>query len=156
MALIRENGTALAKAPGNTVLEPIAETDPQVRVKVNVYELTPYDNVEFPTQMRQLRFREGQIIRQSEWDAEFAAPTIAAVSPATGPAAGGTVITITGSGFTADAAVTVDGVAATAVDVDTATKLKCTTPAGSAGPADVVVTTAGGSATKAGAFTYTA
>ncbi|MEV8634257.1 IPT/TIG domain-containing protein [Streptosporangium sp. NPDC051023] len=155
MALVRENGTALAKAPGSGVLESVTDTDPLVKVKIAVYKDSPYDNVELPTQMRQLRFRAGQIIRQSEWDAEFVVPTIVAVSPATGLAAGGTVITITGSGFTADTTVTVGGNAATAIDVDTAAKVKATTAAHTAGVVDVVVTTAGGSATKVGGFTFT-
>lgn len=155
MALATADGTLLAQDPGGAVLEEQAETDPEVKVLVNVYRLSPYDKVEYPTQMRQLAFREGQIIRQSEWDAEFATPTIDTVSPATGPAAGGTAITITGTGFTTGATVTIGGASATSIDVDTDKKLKCTTPAHAAGAEDVVVTAAGGSATKTDGFVYT-
>lgn len=155
MALLKSDGTLLDLAPGGTVLEPQTEADPKVKVLVNVYRDTPYDGAEFPTQMRQLAFRAGQIIRQSTWDAEYEAPTIDTVTPATGPAAGGTVITILGSRFTTGTTVTVGGANATAVDVDTATKLKCTTPAGTAGARNVVVTTKAGVATETGGFVYT-
>jgi hypothetical protein len=155
MALLKADGTLLDEVPGGTVLEAQAEADPQIKVLIDVYRDTPYEGAEFPTQMRQLAFRAGQIIRQSQWDAEFVAPTINSISPATGPAAGGTIITITGTGFTTGTTVTVGGGSATSVDVDTATKLKCTTPAHAAGATDVVVTTKAGTATETGGFTYT-
>lgn len=50
--------------------------------------------------------------------------------------------------------VTFDGVAATDVTVVSDTEVTATTPAGAEGAVDVVVTTAGGSATLAGGFTY--
>lgn len=155
MALVNENGTLLAKEPGSDVIEEIEEDDPYVEVKVAVYEDTVYAGVD-PDRARQrtLKYRAGQRVRQSEWDANFPAPTISTVSPATGPAAGGTTITITGTGFTMGTAVTVGGAAATAENLSSDTKLTCVTPSGTAGARDVVVTTAGGSATKTGGFTY--
>lgn len=156
MALVKEDGSAVAKAPGGTVLEAVAETDPMVKVLIPIYEESPYENVEFPTQKLQLKYRANQVIRQSQWDANFVVPTVASVTPATGSDDGGTVITIRGTAFTDTATVTVGGANATAIDVDSATKLKATTPAGTAGARDVVVATAGGSGTKTGGFTYTA
>ena len=79
-------------------------------------------------------------------------PTITGIAPNTGPAAGGTGVTITGTNLSG-AGVTFGGAAATGVSA-TATQITCTTPTGSAGAADVVVTTAGGSATLVGGFTY--
>jgi len=74
-------------------------------------------------------------------------PTFTSVSPTSGNIGGGTVITITGTSFDADATVTVGGAA-------------CTTPAGSAGAKDVVVTNPSSgtpvTATGTGAFTYQA
>jgi hypothetical protein len=83
-------------------------------------------------------------------------PTVSAVSPSSGATAGGTRITITGSGFHSDATVSVGGSAATAVTVVSGTQITATTPAHAAGTVDVQVTTPGGtSATGAGDhFTY--
>ena len=154
MALVKSDGTALSKTPGGSVLETQSETDPKVKVLINVYEDTPYDHVNYPTMKKQLKFRAGQIVRQSQWDAAFVAPTITAISPATGDAAGGTPVTITGTGFTATTTVTFGGTAATSISVKSATKLTCATPAKTAGAYNVVVTTPGGSATKTNGFTY--
>lgn len=154
MALVKADGTALSKTPGGTVLESQPEADPKVKVLIDVYELTPYDHVDYPTQMTQLKFRAGQIISQKVWDAAFVAPTVASIAPATGPAAGGTSVTIKGTGFSVDATVKIGGTSATAVNVQNPTTLTCTAPAHEAGAVDVAVTTAGGTATKTGAFTY--
>jgi hypothetical protein len=155
MALAKADGTLLSQTPGGTVLESVAETDPRVKVLIAVYEDTPYDGVDYPTQKKQLRFRAGQVIRQSEWDAEFEDPTISTVSPATGAAAGGTTITIVGTGFTTGTTVTVGGNAATSVVVKNDKKVTCVTAAHTAGATNVVVTTAAGSATKTNGFTFT-
>jgi hypothetical protein len=83
-------------------------------------------------------------------------PTFESVEPATGPAAGGTVVTISGQNFTGATGVTFDGVAGTAFSVESDTEISVTTPTGSAGTADVVVTNANGTDTGVAAFTYTA
>jgi hypothetical protein len=68
-------------------------------------------------------------------------PTITKVDPATASTAGGTEITITGTGFKAAPVptVTIGGNPATGVKVTTKTTLKATVPAGAAGSADIVV-----------------
>lgn len=80
-------------------------------------------------------------------------PTIAGVAPSSGPSAGGTQITITGSNFDGSTTVLIGGNPCTSVVIATPTTITCTTPAGSAGPNDVTVTTVGGSATLPGGFT---
>jgi hypothetical protein len=70
-----------------------------------------------------------------------AAPTAIAVSPNTGPAAGGTVVTITGMNLNGATAVAFGGTAATNATVVSATQVTVTAPAGSAGTVDVTVTT---------------
>jgi formylglycine-generating enzyme required for sulfatase activity len=82
------------------------------------------------------------------------APTLTSVSPASGPIAGGTTITLTGTNLTGTTSVTVGGAAATNVQVVSATTVTAVTPAGTAGARNVTVTTPGGSATRTGGFTY--
>ncbi len=59
-----------------------------------------------------------------------AAPTVTAVSPNTGPTAGGTGVTITGTGFTGATAVDFGANAATGVTVNSDTSITATSPAG--------------------------
>jgi hypothetical protein len=87
----------------------------------------------------------------------FALPTVTAVSPAAGPLAGGTTITVTGTNLLGTTSVKVGTAAATAVVVNSAgTSLTAKTPSGTAGAKSVSVTTPGGTATKASAFTHMA
>jgi hypothetical protein len=87
----------------------------------------------------------------------FAVPTVTAVSPAAGPLAGGTTITVTGTNLLGTTSVKVGTAAATAVVVNSAgTSLTAKTPSGTAGAKSVSVTTPGGTATKASAFTHMA
>ncbi|MFM7053088.1 MAG: IPT/TIG domain-containing protein, partial [Planctomycetota bacterium] len=81
-------------------------------------------------------------------------PTISSVSPNVGPTAGGTAITITGTNLTGTSSVTVGGNPATSVSVVSATTVTAVTPAGTAGAANVSLTTPYGSTTATGAFTY--
>ncbi len=83
-----------------------------------------------------------------------APPTLTSVAPATGSIAGGTAVTLTGTGFTGVTGVTFDGVAATAVSVASSTTLTCTTPAGTAGTASVLVAAAGGTNAANTRYTY--
>jgi hypothetical protein len=82
------------------------------------------------------------------------APEITTIAPATGPAAGGTTVTITGMHLDGATAVTFGGAAGTGLVVQDSMQLTVTTPAGTAGAKDVTVTTPGGTATKTGGFTY--
>jgi hypothetical protein len=82
-------------------------------------------------------------------------PTVTTVVPDSGPEAGGTAVTITGTALATTGSVTFGGVAAP-FSVLTNTSLSAVTPAGTAGAVDVVVTTTGGTATVLGGFTYVA
>jgi hypothetical protein len=82
-------------------------------------------------------------------------PTLASIAPTFGPTAGGTAVTITGTGFMSGATVTIGGVAATAITVVSPTSITATTGAHAFGAVDVVVTNSDTqSATLTGAFTY--
>lgn len=87
------------------------------------------------------------------------APTVTNVDPAGGPAAGGTEVTVKGTGFTTTSTVKFGATAATNVTFVSPTELKARAPAGAAGSTvDVTVTTAGvTSATSyADGYTYSA
>ena len=82
-------------------------------------------------------------------------PAIAAVTPMSGPASGGTLVTIDGQGFRAGCSVRFGSLFGTVQSV-TDTRITVKTPVSSPGLVDVRVTNAdGGSATRAGGFRFT-
>jgi hypothetical protein len=82
-------------------------------------------------------------------------PTIASVSPDVGAVTGGTLITITGTNFSASTTVSVGGVNCGSLTVVSDTEVTCRTPGGAAGGANVVVSTNDGmSATDVGGYTF--
>ena len=85
-----------------------------------------------------------------------ASPTVTAVSPSSGLAAGGTNVTITGTNFTSGSTVDFGTVAATSETVNSSTSITATAPAGS-GTVDVTMTTSNGTSATSSAdqFTYT-
>ncbi len=91
--------------------------------------------------------------------AYHAPPTInaAGVVPAAGLTAGGTAVTISGTGFAAGATVLFGVAACTGITVVNATSITCTTPANAAGAVGVTVTNTDAlTITKANAYTYNA
>ncbi len=81
--------------------------------------------------------------------------TVSNLSPDNGGTAGGTTITINGTGFVSGATVTFGGIAGTSVTLLSSTQLQAVTPPHSAGTVNVVVTNPGGqSATLTNSFTY--
>ena len=86
-------------------------------------------------------------------------PTITngGITPNSGPVAGGTVVTISGTNFVGTSSVTFGGTAANlAACTVTDSLITCTTPAHAAGSVDVAITAPGGTATSTGGFTYIA
>ena len=72
-------------------------------------------------------------------------PTVTGVNPNSGPVAGGTPVTITGTNFTGATAVDFGTTAATSFSVVNSTTIDATSPAAAGpGPADVIVTTSAG------------
>jgi PKD repeat protein len=86
------------------------------------------------------------------------APAVTEVSPTSGPAAGGTLVTLIGTGFTGATAVRFGTTAGTGMTVNDDTNITVTSPAHAAGIVNITVTTPGGtSATSTDTeFTYTA
>ncbi|HEY1815797.1 MAG TPA: IPT/TIG domain-containing protein [Kofleriaceae bacterium] len=88
-------------------------------------------------------------------DNHSSAPTIATVAPATGPATGGTTVTMTGTGLAAGAIVIVGSSEASAVQATGDTQLTFTLPPGTQqDTVDVTVADENGFATSPGSFTY--
>ena len=83
------------------------------------------------------------------------APTVTAVNPTSGPIAGGTDVTVTGTNFAGGAAVTFGGSPAASVVVVSSTSITCVTPAHAVGKVDVVVRNADAqTGTLVGGFEY--
>ncbi|WP_197034863.1 Ig-like domain repeat protein [Herbaspirillum sp. RV1423] len=82
-------------------------------------------------------------------------PAIASLSPAGGPALGGTRVVISGANLGGASAVSFGGVAAKIV-ANAVNAITVTTPAHAAGAIDVVITTANGTVTGSGVFVYAA
>jgi uncharacterized membrane protein len=80
-------------------------------------------------------------------------PVVSSISPNSGPVAGGTTVTISGTNFGGISSVMIGGVAATDLTYISSTSITAVTPAESAGPAAVTVTTTYG-ASNASTFTY--
>ena len=84
------------------------------------------------------------------------APSVTGLSLTTGPAAGGTTVTIYGTNFTGATATAVQfgAVNATSYTVDSATQITAVSPVGSPGYVDITVTTPGGTSPPIGADTF--
>jgi cysteine-rich repeat protein len=84
------------------------------------------------------------------------APRVTGVSPTSGPATGGTTLTITGTGFTGTTGVNFGGTAAASFTMNGDTSITAVSPKASGGTVDVTVTTAGGtsSASSNDQFTF--
>ena len=70
----------------------------------------------------------------------YPAPTFTVVAPTSGPSVGGTALVLTGTQFLTGATVTVGGVPCLNPTRTSSTRITCTTPPGTPGTADVVVT----------------
>jgi hypothetical protein len=102
--------------------------------------------------------RGGTVTPKAPYPDATSPPVVTGVSPATGLAAGGTAVTVSGWNLTGATGVTFGGTAATAVVVVDPTKITCVSPAKAAGTYDVRVTTPKGTSAIGGAvdnFVYT-
>jgi hypothetical protein len=83
-------------------------------------------------------------------------PAAKKILPRSGPTSGGTAVTITGTNFSADAEVEIDGEPCSNIVVVNATTITCVTPPGIAGPQSVDVFISGIPAVLLQGFTYSA
>ncbi|MGZ6887194.1 MAG: beta strand repeat-containing protein, partial [Acidimicrobiia bacterium] len=82
-------------------------------------------------------------------------PTVTSVTPSSGPASGGTSVTIAGTGFTGATAVKFGGTAAASFTFNNANQITATAPAHAAGTVDVTVTTPAGTSPTGAADQFT-
>jgi hypothetical protein len=87
-----------------------------------------------------------------------AAPTVSGISPNSGPTAGGTTVTITGTGFNCVTGVTFGTTAAAGYTVNSPTSITATSPPGAVGTVDVTVKNCNGTSPTGtfDEFTYVA
>lgn len=154
-ALYRADGTTQLNATSvAALLTAVTNPDPPVTIAEDLYESRVPEGTAFPAIQTILKFRAGQVVPTSKVMAVFTPAVIGAVTPATGAAAGGTHVTLTGSYLTPGTTVTVGGVAATGVTVDSPGQMRFITGAHAAGVVNVVITNDSGATTATGAFTY--
>lgn len=104
--------------------------------------------------VRTLLAKAGAVTTQRLLNKLFPLASVSGVSPASGDAAGGTVVTITGESLDGATAVNFGGNPGTSFTVVSDSELTVTTPAGVAGAVDVEVVDDGGNVTVSGGFTY--
>lgn len=159
MGIYAADGTRITKAafPSSAV------ADPERVVTADLYATHPHDQGTRPTDsrdgvpegsIRTLLCKAGTVMRQSDIDRLFPAATIGTISPATGPAAGGTAVTITGTNLDGVTGVTFGGTAGTNLKVLSSGRLQVTTPARAAGAVNVVLADEAGPVTAANGFTF--
>jgi hypothetical protein len=83
-----------------------------------------------------------------------AGPVITSITPVSGPGAGGTVVVITGSGFTGATAVSFGGTPATTFTVNNGTQITATSPAHTAGTVSIAITTPQGTSVDSAADNF--
>jgi hypothetical protein len=93
-------------------------------------------------------------VRKDQWGTLAAIPRVDSISPAAGPVAGGTGVTISGSGLIGSTGVTFGGSAATGFLVTADFTITCITPAHAAGPVTVVVLNPRGNVTVSNGYTF--
>lgn len=152
MGIYRENGQRITKA----AFPAVDVADPPKRVTETVYQTEPYGRGDGRPEgsRRHLLYEVGDIVPQSVIDRLFPAATIETITPATGPAAGGTTVTIRGTRLDGVTAVNFGATPGTELKVVSATELRVRTPAGAAGAVNVVVAADSGNVTMTGGFTY--
>lgn len=151
MGVFLANGTRVTKA---TLPTTTSGVDPLVKLTSTIYLTKRVSELDTPDgSSKRVLYRAGTVIRQSMLDRLFLPATVTSLSVTTGPAAGGTVVTIKGTNLTGVSGVTFGGTAGTALTVVSDTEVRVTTPAKSAGAHAVVVADDSGN-TAAGNFTY--
>lgn len=152
MTYVTADGTILNKTE-MLALTTEQSTTVMREVDADIYQKFTQDGSTFEGATK-LLFHEGQLVPEAEIDALFETATVTAISPASGPAAGGTVVTLTGTNLAGVEGVTFGGTAGTALQRVSSTQIKVTTPAKAAAAYNVVIQDDAGDVTKTNFYTY--
>ncbi|MFJ4774251.1 IPT/TIG domain-containing protein [Streptomyces uncialis] len=152
MGLHRQDGTRITKA----AFPAAALDDPPVRVTEDIYVTEPYGRGDGQPEgsKRFLLYQAGTVVPRSTIDRAFHTAADAGISPAKGPATGGTTITITGDHLDGVSAVTFGATAGIDLRIRSANELTVKTPPGGAGAVTVSLENDGGSVSTSSGFTY--
>lgn len=156
---------AILAADGTTVLSQSAmqaktTAVPSTKLTVNediyeTYNYAPYkSNFKTFDGERRLKWKAGQVIDQADLNAAYPTATITSISPATGGAAGGTAVTITGVNFDGASGAALGGVALTSFTVVNNTTITGVSGAHAAGTVNVTVTDDSGTLTLTNGYVY--
>jgi hypothetical protein len=155
MSVVDANGNILTKAQLQAKTTAVV-LPAQVTVNETIYESFTHPGAKDPeTGMRRL-FRAGSVVSQAVIDKIYAdsAAAVSSLSPVSGLAAGGTAVTINGTGLLGTKGVKFDTVQATNVKVVSDTKVTCVTPPHAVGAVNVTVQDASGDVVKNAFFAY--
>lgn len=154
MTVRNASGTRMTKTSMKAAMAQV--TVPKIyTADVDYYNNTQLDGASGVETGKILIVRAGQQITEDTIDALFPTATVSSISPATGPAAGGTVVTIKGANLAGVSGVTFGGTAGTSFAIQADGSLKVTTPAKTAGTYDVVVSDDSANVTVTNGFVYT-
>lgn len=154
MTFYNESGTRLTETTFNALTDDVTSSQ-MVKFTADVYQsYTQGEGAGGFEKASRLAFVEGQVVSQSMIDGLFETATIDTITPATGPAAGGTAVKIKGNNFSGAAGATLGGVALTNFKVVDNTTITGTTGAHAAGAVALIVQDDAGDVNEAAAFTY--
>ncbi|HVC97418.1 MAG TPA: IPT/TIG domain-containing protein, partial [Pirellulales bacterium] len=154
------SGTAVASQEYNSLMSSVMLSSGQTTATIDIAPISNGAAGTSPTVIVTLTSAMGATIGSpssaTDTITEPALPTITGVSPSSGPTAGGTSVTISGSGFTAASGVSFGGTAATNYTVNSSTSITAVDPAESARTVNVTVTGPGGTSATGSQdqFTY--
>ncbi|MFD7334920.1 IPT/TIG domain-containing protein [Streptomyces violascens] len=152
MGLYRQDGTRITKA----TVPAAALNDPPVRITEDIFTSESYGRGDGQPEgsKRFLLYPAGTIAMRSVIDRLFAPATVTSISPADGPAAGGTTITIKGDNLDGVSAITFGNTTGTELRIRSAGELTVKSPSGAAGAVTVTLDDDSGPVAKPNGFTY--
>lgn len=170
MTLHRRNGTPVTLATLTDVTDPVTDPDPLLLLTEDLVSKRPFGaGTEGQTPAEQDRiaaegggddfeqqaFNAGETVRQSRLLAFLSKITGATLSPVSGLAGGGTVVTFKGEGLDGVSGVTFGGTPGIALVKVSSREFRVTTPAHAAGAVAVVIADDGGAVTITNGYTFT-